>query len=299
MKNYKLMLCVLGLVPVFTVAPATAADAPNLSFKFTKANVPGAIYTFPDGINNAGVMCGAYEDKSGVILGYILNGKKLTTLDYPNGTNTFASDLNYNGPIMVVGGYTNSGNQSQGFLYKGGKYTPIPGPEGATASTAYGINDRGAIVGYYVDSSGVTHGFLLKGTKYTTLDVPGSSGYTAATDINNHGIITLVWGDSNHNWKSSIYDGNTYKTIDVPGSEVMGSIATYLNNERDVSYQLVDTGSPPRWHSALRHNGKYYKYDFPKSYNTYGNGINDKNTLIGGYEVKLNGTSYGFRATFK
>jgi len=299
MKNYKLKLCVLGFVLAFTVAAATAADAPKLTFKFTKANVPGAIYTFPGGINNAGVMCGQYEDKNKVFHGYILNGKKLTTLDYPNGTNTVASLPNYNGPIMVVGWYTNSSNQYEGFLYKGGKYTPIPGPEGATASSAYGINDKGEIVGWYSDSSGITHGFLLKGTTYTTLDVPGSSGYTVASGINNHGIITLFWGDSNHNWNSSTYDGKAYKTIDVPGSMVMGSIANDLNNEGDVSYQWVDTGKPPLWHGALRHNGKYYKYDFPKSYQTYGDGINDKSTLVGAYQVQLDGTAYGFKATFK
>lgn len=299
MKNYKLMLWLLGFVLVFTVATATGADAPNLTFKFTKANIPGAIYTLPGGINNAGVIVGQYEDKNKVFHGYILKGRKLTTLDYPNATSTLANLPNYNGALMLVGWYTNSSNQTEGFLYKAGKYTAIPGPKGATASYADGINDKGEIVGGYTDSSGVTHGFLLKGTTYTTLDVPGSSGYTVASAINNQGIITLFWGDSNHNWNTSIYDGKAYKTIDVPGSKVRGSIAYGLNNEGDVSYAWVDTGTPPLWHGALRHNGKYYKFYFPKNDQTYGGGINDNNTLVGAYQIQPYGAFYGFKATFK
>ncbi|MGA8492590.1 MAG: hypothetical protein WB711_19355 [Terriglobales bacterium] len=48
---------------------------------------------------------------------------------------------------MVAGVYNNSSGNSVGFLYKNGKYTDIPGPTGAAASVASGINDNGAIVG--------------------------------------------------------------------------------------------------------------------------------------------------------
>ena len=44
----------LALVLVFTVVAATAADAPPLTFKFTKNSVPGARQTLAEGINNAG-----------------------------------------------------------------------------------------------------------------------------------------------------------------------------------------------------------------------------------------------------
>ena len=60
MKNCKSILCVL----VFTVVAATAADAPSLTFKFTKASVPGAIATRPGGINNTGMSVGDYTDSS-------------------------------------------------------------------------------------------------------------------------------------------------------------------------------------------------------------------------------------------
>jgi hypothetical protein len=95
MKAYKLVTCVLGCV-LALMATATAEDAPPLTFKFTTVNVPGALQTYPLGVNNAGVSVGQYQDKNMGIHGYILNGKKLTKLDDPNGT-TFPSSLNLNG----------------------------------------------------------------------------------------------------------------------------------------------------------------------------------------------------------
>ncbi len=103
MKKYRSITSMLAFVLLFIVAAATAADAPQLKFKFSKSNVPGAMYTNPNGINNAGVTVGQYQDKKGVIHGYILNGKKLTTLDHPNGRNTWAVGLPYNGVAPVVG----------------------------------------------------------------------------------------------------------------------------------------------------------------------------------------------------
>ena len=63
MKNCKSILFVLGFLLLSTIA-ATPADAPNLTFKFTKVNVPGAFGIVPLGVNNKGVIVGYYYDKS-------------------------------------------------------------------------------------------------------------------------------------------------------------------------------------------------------------------------------------------
>ena len=136
---------------------------------------------------------GGYTDSSGVSHGYILKGKKVTTLDDPNakaGT-TSASNIQYNG-TAVVGFYTNTAGVSVGFLYKGGKFTDIPGPPGNMGTSANAINDAGDVVGNYADSSGVVHGFLLKGGKYKTLDVPGAVA-TIATGVSNKDVIVFYW----------------------------------------------------------------------------------------------------------
>jgi uncharacterized membrane protein len=230
MKAGKLVMCVLGFV-LALVATVTAADAPPLTFKFTTVNVPGAIQTFPLGVNNSGVIVGEYYDKTGVSHGYILNGKKLIKFDDPNGTSTYGNSVNR--ALAVVGSYTNfpNGNE-EGFLYKNRKFTDIPGPTGATASYALGINDSGEIVGSWWDSFQF-HGFLLKGKTYATLDPPGAV-HTWATGINNKGDSVLFWVDSKGAVESSFYNGKTYRTINVPGA--VGSYASGLNTAGDIIY---------------------------------------------------------------
>jgi len=295
MKNCKSMLCLLAFVLGCAIM-AAAADAPPLTFKFSKASVPGATMTEPGGINNKGVSVGLYSNSAGTH-GYILQGKKVTTLDDPNAIAgaTFGSNLNPDGAITVVGYYTSSKTgDAVAFLYKGGKYTDIPGPSGAVQSYGSAINDTGAAVGYYIDSSGLTHGFLLKGKTYKTLDVPTASA-TYATGINKSGKIVLYWLNSSGTYESSLYNGKTYKTINIPGAS--SSIALDLNAAGDVCYQWIDSANVN--HGALLSKGKYYKFDYPKSVATYGGGINDVGNIVGGYQTSTGGTNwFGFKATY-
>jgi uncharacterized membrane protein len=300
MKHYKAITSMLAFVLVFTVAVAIAADTPKLTFKFTKDNVPGARQTMPYGISNAGVTVGQYQDTSGVSHGYILNGKTLTALDDPNGSNTIAGGLPYKGVIPVVGYYTNSAGAYVGFLYddKTKQFTDIPGPAGAIASGALGINDKGEIVGAYEDSSKVWHGFLLQGSNYATLDVPGAT-YTQADGINDRGHIVLMWTDSSGFTQSSLYKHKKYKTIDVPG--VQNSWAGGINNDDDVVFQwwgftgLTQGALCTKCNSGGR---KYYKFDYPKATQTYGWGINDKQTISGGYQPYSTTFYSGYKATY-
>jgi probable HAF family extracellular repeat protein len=294
-----LMLCVLGFVVVFTVAAASAANPPKLTFKFVTTNVPGAVQTYPWDINNAGVTVGQYEDSRLFYHGYILNGKQLTTLDDPNGLNTVASGINYNG-AMVVGFYSNtSTGKPMGFLYTNGTFADIPGPDGAVTSGAYGINDNGAIVGYYTDSSGVTHGFLLQGTTYTTMDVPGAAS-TSANDINNAGYIVLGWTNQSGAYAGSVYNSQTqeYRTIKVPGAGTLGSFPQYINEEGDITFVWYESTSDLE-HGALFHGGTFYKFTATKPYQTYAAGINDENTFVGAYQETSNADWAGFTATFQ
>jgi hypothetical protein len=306
MKNCKSILCVLAFALAFTVVAATAADAPPLTFTFAKASVPGAMGTSPGGINNAGMSVGAYTDSAGAVHGYILKGKTFTKLDDPKAVGplgTSGSNLNPNGAIMVVGAYgTNtSGTTTTGFLYKGGKYSDVPGPKGTTSSSANSINDTGEIVGNYTDSGGVMHGFLLKAGKYTTLTVPGGFA-TVATGINNKGTIVAYYNvTSNGSTLGSVMttnNGKTFKKINVPGAGAKGSGPLDINNENDICYEYFDSAG--LFHGALFHAGKYYKFNYPKSYESYGGGLNDKSMVAGGYLPSKTSTAFqGFNATFK
>jgi len=89
--------------------------------------------------------------------------------------------------------------------------------------------------------------------------------------------------------------GTKYKTINVPGAT--NSYALDLDNEGDVTYEWQDSAG--LIHAALRHGGKYFKYSFPKAYETYGGGLNDKNMVAGGYVPTQGATFQAFNATFK
>jgi len=287
----------LGFVLAFMVA-AAAADKPPLTFKFKAFDVPGATATNSGGINNKGVIVGQYIDGNLVGHGFILNGKKLTKLDDPKGSSgtTGASNLALNGPIAVVGTYVSSTTGgSVGFLYKGGKFTDIPGPAGSLASTANAINDHGDVTGAYVDSAGNQHAYVLKGKKYTKLDPPGATA-PSGNGINNSGNVVIVGGAS-PNFTAYLYTAKTkkFKTINVPGET--GSFVTDINTGGDVTYQAIDSAGNS--HGALFHKGKYYKYDYKTSALTYAGCVNDHSTIVGGYASTARGQIHGLLATFK
>jgi uncharacterized membrane protein len=298
MKHFKSKACMLGFVLAFIVVAATAAVDPPLTFTFKAFDVPGATATNSGGISNTGVIVGQYVDSALVGHGFILNGKKLTKLDDPKGTagSTGASNLALNGPIAVVGTYVSSTTGgSVGFLYKGGKFTDVPGPAGSLATTANAINDHGDITGAYVDSAGTQHAYVLVGKKYTTIDPPGSTT-PSGNGINDSGNVVVV-GGANPNFSAYLYTAKTkkFKTINVPGET--GSFVTDINTGGDVTYQAIDSAGNS--HGALFHKGKYYKFDYKKSALTYAGAVNDHSTIVGGYAATARGNIHGLLVTFK
>ena len=66
-------------------------------------------------------------------------------------------------------------------------------PDGALASTAFGINARGDVVGTFVDKNFVQHGFLLSKGEFTVIDFPEAQG-TIARGIGPGGeIVGNYW----------------------------------------------------------------------------------------------------------
>jgi len=272
--------------------------------------VPGALNTFVQDLNNKGVMVGQYEDSNSNYHGYILNGKKWTTVDHPKGYPTGVTGINFNGAIKVVGFYRNfSNNNVVGFRYNPAtkEFKDIPSPKGAKCLIPSDVNDQGWIVGYYSESSNScnsnVHGFLLQGKKYTTLDVPGASA-TYAYGIDNQGNIALTWVDSSNASEGSFYNytDKTYTTINVPDAGPLGSEALHINNEDDIAFWWFDSSGG--LHSALctkcdSTGRKFYKFDKPKAVATGAIGINDKNALVGQWQDVANGPVSSFEATFK
>jgi uncharacterized membrane protein len=294
-KCFRATLPVSGVMLAF-IAVATAADAPKLTFNFSRVNIPGATQTFVTGINNAGVMVGTYQDSAGTYHGFILDRKKITTLDVPHGTNTSIGNIRPNGAIEIVGGDTNSAGRATGFLYKDGHFTDIPGPRGSTASGANGINDDGDIVGSYLASNGVTEGYLLTKHGYTSFNVYMSQ-INVASGVNDRGKLVYWSVDGlSGNTTSYLYDIKTQQstTINVPGAS--DSLAEDISNVGNVTYQWIDSEGVS--HGALLRGGTYYKFDYSNSVWDYAAGLNDRNRIVGSYEAVSNGPFQGFKAIY-
>ena len=291
MKTCKSLLLFLGFVSAFLIA-ATAAVAPTLTFKFTKFTVTGSLTTALGGINNSGVIVGQYQDKKGVEHCFMLNGSKVTTINYPKAASDSCIHINSAGAI--VGASKNTAGVTKGFVYQNGKFTDIPGPSGAKSSVAYGINDSGVVVGTYTTSSDAIVGFILKGKTYTTLNPPGAD-LAIATAINNTGNVVLFYGTSK-GIDSALYNGKTYKTINVPGAA--NSFAFDINTAGNIVYETLNSaGNDAK--GVLFQAGKFYTFAYPKSADSSATGLNDKSELVGYYQTtSISGPEQGYKATY-
>ena len=83
MRTHRLML-IAGIAVATTVAPAaaSAASAASAQGRFTTFDVPGATFTGPLDVNDAGVVVGVYVH-GGASHGFIDRRGQFTTLDVP------------------------------------------------------------------------------------------------------------------------------------------------------------------------------------------------------------------------
>ncbi len=103
--------------------------------------------------------------------------------------------------------------------------------DGATATTAFGINDRGDIVGTYI-KGGVQHGFLLSKGKFTDIDFPGAQS-TIARGIGPSGVIV-----------------GSYRLAGDPGVAARGFLRT--RNGEFVNVRYGDPNPQHQWEIAQR-----------------------------------------------
>ena len=156
------------------------------------------------GINGHGVAVGFYANAQGFNRSYSYNTKtgKFARILEPGhaGANITATGINLAG--FVTGFYAAPHGVTDSFLLIGHKFTTIAF-RGSSATTAFGVNNRGEVVGAYTTGSGdkaKSHGFTwTKSGGFVTVDDPHGKGTTLVNGVNSAGDLVGFYTDKKGN----------------------------------------------------------------------------------------------------
>lgn len=153
------------------------------------------------GVNNTGTAVGFYNDAKGNAHGYAYNirSRRFKMITLRGATSLTATGINNLG--TETGFYTTAGGATNSFVkFHHGRTVTFAFP-GASATQAFGLNDRGEVVGTYNVGTGnnaVTHGFTWMNGKFTTVDYPMASA-TFINGVNDEGDIVGFYTDAKGN----------------------------------------------------------------------------------------------------
>ncbi|MDO9310867.1 MAG: PEP-CTERM sorting domain-containing protein [Nitrosomonas sp.] len=265
--------------------PATAGDYKFTSFDFPDIYDTPAHYQFFSrfSINDSGQVAGTYNDSAGHPHGFLESAGSFTTLNPPGSTSTYATGINASG--QIVGWYSDgvAGHGHVYYVYSGGSYATIDGPQGSYGRTAAVINDSGQIgLTYYTPPTNPDDYY----GGYTTLIRSGSSDTIIRgngrefhlTSINASGQLT-GWEDQHSvAFVSLFYDGESVEVVDVGhsvnfamGINDSGQIVGFFWDDLSLSAGYVYSG------------GSYTVLTAPESIFTYAVDINAGGQVVGFY----------------
>jgi RHS repeat-associated protein len=208
------------------------------SYSYIILDVPGASFTFANGINNIGQVVGNFETSSGTSGSFLYNAGIYTILpNAPGSTNIIARGINDAGQIAGTA-FNPTGNV--GFLYTNGLFTIIDNPQSPNGTAVTGINNLGQMVG----TSGAG-GFLYTSGTFTILPLFNGM-YVDPQAINNSSQITGILAGA----YSFIFSGGQYTEFAVPvtpltfafGINISQQIVGYYNPGGAMNYGFIYAG---------------------------------------------------------
>jgi len=208
------------------LVPAAAAPAP-LGYVFRTFDVPGATGTQVNGVNDGGVIEGAFTDASGQH-GFVIGPGGLVRFDFP-GTSGVTQAFAIDNAGDVVGVYTNDAGASRGFLRRHtGTITALPpapgaGTESGQGTFPTGITDSGKIVGFYVAADGVAHGYAQSPDGHVTvINAPGAGDAagqgTFLFSVDDRGVICGGYVTAGNVEFGLVDRGGHFTSIDDPAT---------------------------------------------------------------------------------
>ena len=140
----------------------------------TSLDYPGALGTYPYGINNQRMVVGYYYGQDYRYHGFLFSDGVYTTIDYPGATSTHIVDINNEGVMVGISNVEESIIRLKTYIVQNGNFTILNYPA-SLVTEAWGINDSGMVVGTYHDQNSVLHGFLAVPVTEIGIDIkPGS-----------------------------------------------------------------------------------------------------------------------------
>jgi hypothetical protein len=259
----------------------SALFVPNQPMSSRTEDVPGALNTYPSGINSESQIVGHINPVSNAITnqGFFNNGGSVSTIVGPGSSQTLSGTLasGIDSKGQIVGSYS-TGLMTHGFLQVNGQLTTFDYPHDSQIITDWttiptGINENGFVVGVHSGAGGINmgsiagsqtgdaignHGFVwnLNSGIFYTLDDPDSDSNTVPTSINSGDQVAGYFADGRgtHGFVfGPAADGSWgFATVDVPGAGTTrifglgddGTIVGDYTDSKGMTHGFVAVPSP-------------------------------------------------------
>jgi hypothetical protein len=169
----------------------------NSKKKPSKVAFPSSASTYPNLIDNNGVIYGSYNLRNGDLLGFVDTAKSFSEFTGPDGETAYPDAVS-NG--VIFGSYTVAPNTPYTFALISGAYTTYQCPTNTGLS---GMHLVGAVAGGGVagtcDYSTGPQSFVQYGSQYYAISPPGAVQSSFAAESNN-GILLGTYTDGTNNY---------------------------------------------------------------------------------------------------
>lgn len=291
------VLMISGWLEAANAAPGTTPPSTQTYYQLTTIdlNIPGSPGTVAYGINDEGLVCGAYPDAAWGMHGFLWQTGRVTYIDVPGWIDTYPWEVNNEG--TVVGSYDDEVVSYAAVCSPTNRtWITLPDIPGKPVNGASGINEHGAVVGMAYEgtfssfSNAVS--WVWDGRAYSFFTVPGTNGpqETRANDINDQGQLCGLYLDSRGMKHGFIKAGEVITRFDVPGADDLWGCM--INNEGEVAGSYIVGGLH---HGFIMTAGGLTTFDVPGASQTLVAANNNRGDLVGFY-FDASGKAHGFVA---
>jgi hypothetical protein len=298
------------LTPAAWAQPSSSTPASlSAHYSYITIDYPGAIETYPLGMNSHRQIAGYYVDSKGPHA-FIYESGKFTPIDYPGALATTAGGINDRGD--VAGLYVGIDGYQHGYLWarpdgcedcaRTFRSLDVPGAAQTNnidfefgpglGTGAAGIDNADQVVGIYATNGLYSNGFIYTRGHYETVDNPNADHTkalgTKLFSINNEGAaagdyMTQANAMAPPITHGFIYQEGKYTPVFVPGSDA-GGFGTQVNGINDEKV-VVGVYSDPqgRGHALLWAQGRAFTVDYPGQPFNEAHSINNRGDITGAY----------------